>query len=75
MFLFLYTGFTLSLKEKMKYKIIETEKGQREKVYKGNTMLYKKTKIEHDTNITEYEMVVILNLEYLRKMKLLKTKN
>ena len=42
----------------MKYKIIETEKGQREKVYKGNTMLYKKTKIEHDSNITEYEMVV-----------------
>ena len=42
----------------MKYKIIETEKGQREKVYKGNTMLYKKTKIEYDSNITGYEMVV-----------------
>tara|TARA_E500000178_G_C16975209_1_gene732976 strand:- start:602 stop:916 length:315 start_codon:yes stop_codon:yes gene_type:complete len=57
-FLFLYTGFILRSKEKMKYKIIETEKGQREKVYKGNTLLYKKTKIEHDSNITEYEMVV-----------------
>ena len=42
----------------MKYKIIETEKGQREKVYKGNTMLYKKTKIEEDSRVSEYEMVV-----------------
>ena len=42
----------------MKYKIIETEKGQREKVYKGNTMLYKKTKIEEDLRVSEYEMVV-----------------
>ncbi len=42
----------------MKYKIIETEKGQREKVYKGNTMLYKKTKIEEDSLVSEYEMVV-----------------
>ena len=42
----------------MKYKIIETEKGQREKVYKGNTMLYKKTKIEEDSQVSEYEMVV-----------------
>ena len=41
----------------MKYKIIETEKGQREKVYKGNTMLYKKTKIEEDSRVSEYEMV------------------
>ena len=39
-------------------KIIETEKGQREKVYKGNTMLYKKTKIEEDSLVSEYEMVV-----------------
>ena len=46
------------LKEEMKYKIIETEKGQREKVYKGNTMLYKKTKIEEDSRVSEYEMVV-----------------
>ena len=38
----------------MKYKIIETEKGQREKVFKGNTM----TKVEHDSEIIEYEMVV-----------------
>ena len=42
----------------MKYKIVETEKGQREKVYKGNTMLYKKTKIEEDSRVSEYEMVV-----------------
>ena len=42
----------------MKYKIIEREKGQREKVYKGNTMLYKKTKIEEDSRVSEYEMVV-----------------
>ena len=42
----------------MKYKIIETEKGQREKVYKGNTMLYKKTKIEENSRVFEYEMVV-----------------
>tara|TARA_Y100001935_G_C17282866_1_gene498543 strand:- start:1079 stop:1339 length:261 start_codon:yes stop_codon:yes gene_type:complete len=42
----------------MDYKIIETEKGQREKVFKGNTMLYKKTKIEHNSEIIEYEMVV-----------------
>lgn len=42
----------------MKYKIIETEKGQREKVYKGNTMLYKKTKVEEDSRVSEYEMVV-----------------
>ena len=42
----------------MEYKIIETEKGQREKVFKGNTMLYKKTKVEHDSEIIEYEMVV-----------------
>ena len=42
----------------MKYKIIETEKGQREKVYKGNTMLYKKTKIAEDSRVSEYEMVV-----------------
>ena len=42
----------------MKYKIIETEKGQREKVYKGNTMLYKKTKIEEDSRVSEYEMLV-----------------
>ena len=42
----------------MKYKIIETETGQREKVYKGNTMLYKKTKIEEDSRVSEYEMVV-----------------
>jgi|TARA_B100002052_G_scaffold286505_1_gene300459 hypothetical protein len=42
----------------MKYKILETEKGQREKVYKGNTMLYKKTKIEEDSRVSEYEMVV-----------------
>lgn len=42
----------------MKYKIIETEKGQREKVYKGNTMLYKKTKIAEDSGVSEYEMVV-----------------
>ena len=42
----------------MKYKIIETEKGQREKVYNGNTMLYKKTKIEEDSRVSEYEMVV-----------------
>ena len=42
----------------MKYKIIETEKGQREKVYKGNTMLYKKTNIEEDSRVSEYEMVV-----------------
>ena len=42
----------------MKYKIVETEKGQREKVYKGNTMLYKKTKIEEDSPVSEYEMVV-----------------
>ena len=42
----------------MKYKIIETEKGQREKVFKGNTMLYKKTKVEHNSEIIEYEMVV-----------------
>ena len=42
----------------MKYKIIETEKGQREKVYRGNTMLYKKTKIEEDSRVSEYEMVV-----------------
>jgi hypothetical protein len=42
----------------MKYNILETEKGQREKVYKGNTMLYKKTKIEEDSRVSEYEMVV-----------------
>ena len=42
----------------MKYKIVETEKGQREKVYKGNTMLYKKTKIEEESRVSEYEMVV-----------------
>ena len=42
----------------MEYKIIETEKGQREKVFKGNTMLYKKTKVEHNSEIIEYEMVV-----------------
>ena len=42
----------------MKYKIIETEKGQREKVFKGNTMLYKKTKVEYNSEIIEYEMVV-----------------
>ena len=42
----------------MKYKIVETEKGQREKVYKGNTMLYKKTKIEEDSRVSEYEIVV-----------------
>ena len=42
----------------MEYKIIETEKGQREKVFKGNTMLFKKTKVEHDSEIVEYEMVV-----------------
>ena len=36
----------------------ETEKGQREKVFKGNTMLYKKTKVEHNSEIIEYEMVV-----------------
>ena len=42
----------------MKYKIVETEKGKREKVYKGNTMLYKKTKIEEDSRVSEYEMVV-----------------
>ena len=42
----------------MEYKIIETEKGQREKVFKGNTMLYKKTKVEQDSEIIEYEMVV-----------------
>ena len=42
----------------MKYKIIETEKGQREKVFKGNTMLYKKTKVECNSETIEYEMVV-----------------
>ena len=42
----------------MEYKIIETEKGQREKVFKGNTMIYKKTKVEHNSEIIEYEMVV-----------------
>jgi hypothetical protein len=42
----------------MKYKILETEKGQREKVYNGNPMLYKKTKIEEDSRVSEYEMVV-----------------
>ena len=41
----------------MKYKIIETEKGQREKVYKGNTMLYKKLKSRR-IHVSEYEMVV-----------------
>ena len=49
-----YTSFN----REMEYKIIETEKGQREKVFKGNTMLYKKTKVEHDSEIIEYEMVV-----------------
>tara|TARA_B100000614_G_C14292645_1_gene388475 strand:+ start:32 stop:346 length:315 start_codon:yes stop_codon:yes gene_type:complete len=57
-FLFLFTIYISRLKEEMKYKIIETEKGQREKVYKGNTMLYKKTKIEEDSRVSEYEMVV-----------------
>ena len=42
----------------MEFEIIETEKGQREKVFKGNTMLYKKTKVEHGSDIIEYEMVV-----------------
>ena len=42
----------------MEYKIIETEKGQREKVFKGNTMLYKKTLVEYNSEIIEYEMVV-----------------
>ena len=42
----------------MRYKIIETEKDQRQKELNGNTMLYKKTKIEHDATINEYEMVV-----------------
>ena len=42
----------------MEYKIIKTEKGQREKVFKGNTMLFKKIKVEHDSEIIEYEMVV-----------------
>tara|TARA_B100000927_G_C16448180_1_gene462713 strand:+ start:98 stop:358 length:261 start_codon:yes stop_codon:yes gene_type:complete len=42
----------------MEFKIIETEKGQREKVFKGNTMLYKKTKVEYGSDIIEYEMVV-----------------
>ena len=57
-FLYLFTIYISRLKEEMKYKIIETEKGQREKVYKGNTMLYKKTKIEEDSRVSEYEMVV-----------------
>ena len=57
-FLFLSTTYISRLQEEMEYKIIETEKGQREKVYNGNTMLYKKTKIMHDSNISEYEMVV-----------------
>ena len=42
----------------MRYKIVETEKDQRQKELNGNTMLYKKTKIEHDSSINEYEMVV-----------------
>ena len=42
----------------MRYKIIETEKDQRQKELNGNTMLYKKTKIEHDSTVNEYEMVV-----------------
>ena len=42
----------------MRYQIIETEKDQRQKELNGNTMLYKKTKIEHDSSINEYEMVV-----------------
>jgi len=57
-FLYLFTIYISRLKEEMKYKILETEKGQREKVYKGNTMLYKKTKIEEDSRVSEYEMVV-----------------
>ena len=57
-FLYLFTIYISRLKEELKYKIIETEKGQREKVYKGNTMLYKKTKIEEDSRVSEYEMVV-----------------
>tara|TARA_X000001036_G_scaffold240439_1_gene224254 strand:- start:847 stop:1176 length:330 start_codon:yes stop_codon:yes gene_type:complete len=44
--------------EKMRYKIINTEKEQRQKELNGNTMLYKKTKIEHDSAVNEYEMVV-----------------
>ena len=42
----------------MRYKIIETEKQQRQKELNGNTMLYKKTIIEHDSTVNEYEMVV-----------------
>ena len=42
----------------MRYKIVETEKDQRQKELNGNTMLYKKTKIAHDSSINEYEMVV-----------------
>ena len=42
----------------MRYKIIETEKDQRQKDLNVNTMLYKKTKFEHDATINEYEMVV-----------------
>ena len=57
-FLYLSTIYISRLREEMKYKIVETEKGQREKVYKGNTMLYKKTKIEEDSRVSEYEMVV-----------------
>ena len=57
-FILIYYIYISRLKEEMKYKIIETEKGQREKVYKGNTMLYKKTKIEEDSRVSEYEMVV-----------------
>ena len=57
-FLFLHIGFTSSSKEKMKYKIIETENNKEKKVYKGNTMLYKK--INYMTQISfEYEMVVM----------------
>ena len=61
----------------MKFKIIETEKGQREKVFKGNTMLYKKTNVEHDSDVIEYEMVVTYyeaNIEFgvFRKNEIVK---
>jgi len=61
----------------MEFKIIETEKGQREKVFKGNTMLYKKTNVEHDSDVIEYEMVVTYyeaNIEFgvFRKNEIVK---
>ena len=61
----------------MEFKIIETEKGQRERVFKGNTMLYKKTKVEHGSDIIEYEMVVTYyeaNIEFgvFRKNEIVK---